>query len=77
MSADTTMILLQYITSWSFKSTPKDDLEKELIIRATGEGKSENYAYSEVGNLVVDRLLLRDLFCNVTRTRCKKRFSLT
>ena len=54
------MNLLRCVTSCSFKSLSKDDLIKELIIRATGCDKPEN-TYSEMGDMFVDHLLLREL----------------
>ena len=57
------------ITSWSFKSTLKDDLIEESGIGTTSQDKSWN-PHSETGNLAIDCLLLRDLSFLVNSTRC-------
>ena len=56
------------LTSWSFKSAPKDDLIEGPTIRVTGRDEPEN-SYGEIGDLAVDRLLLRDLLSYVNNTR--------
>ena len=49
------------VTSWSFNSKSNDDLIEESIISLKDGDKLVN-SHSEVGDSVVDRLLLRDLF---------------
>ena len=69
VSACTVMNTHCVITSWSFKSISKDDLARvSVTVCATGKDKLEN-TYDEVGNLVVYRLLLRDLFFHVNYSR--------
>ena len=53
---------LHCVTSRSFKSASKDDLTKKLVISMKGGTKLE-ITHSEVGDSVVDRLLLRYLSC--------------
>ena len=60
MSASTVMNQLHSITSWSFKSASKDDLTKKSVISVKGGNKPE-ITHGEVGDSVVDRLLLRYL----------------
>ena len=60
MSADTLVNLVRYITSWSFKSTSKEDLIEGLVISVKDRDRPEN-PHGEVGDSVVDRLLLRYL----------------
>ena len=51
------MVPLHCVTSWSFKRVSKDDLTKKSVIRVRGGNKLE-ITHGEVGDSVVDRLLL-------------------
>ena len=56
------MSQLHCVTSWSFKRVLKDDLAKNSVISVKGKDKQE-ITHGEVGDSVVDRLLLRYLTC--------------
>ena len=62
MSVNTVKNPLHRVTSWSFKSVSKDDLTKGSVIRVNGGNKLE-ITHGEVGDSVIDRLLLRYLSC--------------
>ena len=60
------------ITSWSFKCASKDDLVKETIVSIAVKDREPGNPHSEVGDSVVDRLLLRYLSPRMSRIRCNE-----
>ena len=68
MSVDTATNSMHCATSWSFKSVPNDDFIEESTISTTRWDKPGK-PYGEIGDIFVDRLLLRDLFFHVNSAR--------